>query len=87
MLEKIDSQVGVDYTVNYKTVGRQNGTIQFNTRLYDYKNTNIGYDSNSFDVQLYDRQPIQETRLILQTLRDKIFVEELDIEYLSLIHI
>ena len=81
LLEKIDSQVGVDYTVNYKTVGRQNGTIQFNSRLYDYANTNIGYDSNSFDVQLYDRQPVEETRLILQTLRDKIFVEELDIEY------
>ena len=81
LLEKIDSQVGVDYTVNYKTVGRQNGTIQFNTKLYDYANQNIGFDSNSYDVQLYDRQPIEETRLILQTLRDKIFVEELDIEY------
>ena len=91
LLEKIDEKVDVDYTVNYKTVGRQNGTIQFNTRLYDYANTNIGFDSNSYDVQLYDRQPIQETRLILETLRDKIFVEELDIEYnrlfLSLIHI
>ena len=81
LLEKIDEKVDVDYTVNYKTVGRQNGTIQFNTKLYDYANTNIGFDSNSYDVQLYDRQPIQETRLILETLRDKIFVEELDIEY------
>ena len=81
LLEKIDDQIGVDYTVNYKTVGRQNGTIQFNSRLYDYNAQNIGFDSNSYDVQLYDRQPIQETRLILQTLRDKIFIEELDVEY------
>ena len=81
LLEKIDDQMDVDYTVNYKTVGRQNGTIQFNTRLYDYNAQNIGFDSNSYDVQLYDRQPIQETRLILETLRDKIFIEELDVEY------
>ena len=77
LLEKIDNKEDVDYTVNYKTVGRQNGTIQFNTKLYDYANQNIGFDSNSFDVQLYDRQPIEETRIILQTVRDSIFVEEL----------
>ena len=34
LLEKIDDQIGVDYTVcNYKTVGRQNGTIQFNPKI------------------------------------------------------
>ena len=81
LLEKTDNQEDVDYTVNYKTVGRQNGTIQFNTKLYDYANQNIGFDSNSFDVQLYDRQPIEETRIILQTVRDSIFVEELKLEY------
>ena len=81
LLEKVDNKEDVDYTVNYKTVGRQNGTIQFNTKLYDYANQNIGFDSNSFDVQLYDRQPIEETRIILQTVRDSIFVEELKLEY------
>ena len=83
LLEKIDQQQGVDYTVNYKTVGRQNGTIQFNSKLFDYAN-NIGFDSKSFDIQLYDRQPIQETRIILETIRDKIFVEELATEYNNL---
>ena len=38
LLEKVDNKEDVDYTVNYKTVGRQNGTIQFNTKLYDYAN-------------------------------------------------
>jgi len=80
LLKKIDNQVDVDYTVNYQTVGRQNGTIQFSDNLYAYSG-NIGFDSNSFDVQLYDRQPIEETRIILETIRDKIFVEELAIEY------
>ena len=80
LLKKIDNQTDVDYTVNYETVGRQNGTIQFSEKLYVYSG-NVGFDSNSFDIQLYDRQPIQETRVILETIRDKIFVEELAIEY------
>ena len=80
LLKKIDSQPDVDYTVNYETVGRQDGTIQFSDKLYVYSG-NVGFDSNSFDIQLYDRQPIQETRVILETVRDKIFVEELAVEY------
>ena len=81
LLEKIDNQQGVDYTINYNTVGRQNGTIQFNSKLYDYENQSIGFDSYSFDTQIYDRQPIEETRIILETIRDNIFIEELLIEY------
>ena len=65
--------------MNYKTIGRQNGTIQ-SDKLYVYSG-NVGFDSNSFDIQLYDRQSIQETRVVLETIRDKIFVEELAIEY------
>lgn len=80
LLKKIDNQADVDYTVNYQTIGRQNGTIQFSDKLYVYSG-NVGFDSNSFDIQLYDRQPIQETRVILETIRDKILVEELAIEY------
>jgi hypothetical protein len=80
LLKKIDSQPDVDYTVNYETIGRQNGTIQFSDKLYVYSG-NVGFDSNSFDIQLYDRQPIQETRVILETVRDRIFVEELAVEY------
>ena len=80
LLKKIGNQADVDYTVNYETVGRQNGTIQFTDKLYVYSG-NVGFDSNSFDIQLYDRQPIQETRTILETVRDKIFVEELAVEY------
>jgi len=83
LLKKVDDQTDVDYTVNYETIGRQNGTIQFSDKLYVYSG-NVGFDSNSFDIQLYDRQPIQETRVILETVRDKIFVEELSVEYNNL---
>ena len=57
IVRKMDDQVELTTLSNYKTVGRQNGTIQFNSRLYDYNAQNIGFDSNSYDVQLYDRQP------------------------------
>ena len=81
LLEKIDNQADVDYTVNYKTIGRQNGTIQFKNNLYNYEATSYGFDSNSYDVRLYDIQPIQEVRIILETIKDKVFIETLKVEY------
>jgi hypothetical protein len=32
-------------------------------------------------MNLYDSQPVTETRIILETLRDHIFVDELEVEY------
>ena len=81
LLEQIDDQENVDYTVNFKTVGRQNGTIQFKNTLYDTAANKIGYDSDTFDLTFYDNLPITETRVILETLRDSIFVDELAIHY------
>ena len=81
LLKKIDDQVNVDYTINYETIGRQNGTIQFNSKLYDNTTANLGYNSNSFDLTLYDSQPLIESRIILETVRDKIFIDELAVEY------
>ena len=34
LLEKIDNADSIDYTINYKTVGRQNGTIKFLPSLF-----------------------------------------------------
>lgn len=84
LLEKIDSQIGVDYTINYKTVGRQNGTLQFLTNLYDTTSSLVGYDTTSYDVLLYDSLPTTETRIILETIRDKIFTDDLEVEYNNL---
>ena len=81
ILEKIDDQPNVDYTVNYKTVGRQNGTIAFEDSLYNFTSSTVGYESTSYDTVLYDRQPVIEARTILETLRDKIFVDDLKVEY------
>jgi len=81
LLEKVDSQANVDYTVNYKTIGRQNATIELDKSLYDYSGELIGYDSFGYDDSAFDLQPIDEMRIILKALRDKIFVDELAIDY------
>ena len=81
LLKKINSVVDADYTTNYETVGRQNGTIKFASSLYNYPTWNIGYDSLSYDTSDYDNQPVHEFRLILQALRDDIFIDDLAVEY------
>jgi hypothetical protein len=81
LLKKFANEPTEDYTVNYETIGRQNGTIQFSNALYDIENNSIGYDNRTYDSYFYDNQPIRETRIILETLRDNIFIEELEVEY------
>ena len=81
LLEKIDVQDTIDYTVNYKTIGRQNGTIQFKNNLYDLASSQIGFDSQSFDTKFFDSQPVAEIRIILETLRDDILTVDLRNEY------
>ena len=79
LLEKIDNQTNVDYTVNYKTIGRQNGTIQFSTQLY--QSETIGYDKQIYDTSFYDREPSEEIRIILKTIEENIFVDQLEVEW------
>ena len=81
LLEKVANEDTEDYTINYSTVGRQNGTIAFNSNLYDLLNNSYGYDARSFDSYFYDNQPIKETRIILETIRDNIFISDLSVEY------
>ena len=84
LLEKINNEDNTDYSVNYKTIGRQNGTIQFKDTLYNVAESLVGYDTTSFDTLLFDSLPSVETRIILETIRDNIFIDELLIEYNNL---
>ena len=79
LLEKIDNQAEVDYTVNYKTVGRENGSIQFSNLLFN--NVESGFDNQIYDAVLYDREPTAEIRIIMETLQNNIFVNELAVEW------
>ena len=84
LLKKKDDQVGVDYTVNYDTIGRQSGTIKFKAGLYDSSSENIAYDGASFDKIFYDTEPIEEFRRILGILKDKILTNDLQIHWNNL---
>ena len=81
LLKKIDDQLVEDYTVNYQTVGRGNGTIQLSDRLYAFATKTSGYDAIIYDTGFYDREPVQELRNIVAALRDDIFVGDLEQEY------
>ena len=81
LLKKVDNQITEDYTINYDTVGRQNGTIQLTDTLYDYSKNTVGFDNRSFDSNFYDNNPSVELRIILETIRDDIFVNQLEVEY------
>lgn len=81
LLKKIDIQQDVDYTVNYETIGRQDGTIKFKDTIYNTQVSQVGYDVVSYDVRFFDSIPTVETRTILNSIKNDLFVEELLIEY------
>jgi hypothetical protein len=66
LVQKIVNIDTPDYTTNYKTVGRQNGTIEFLPTLFTELNNE------------------KELRIILETIRDEVFVNELATEYNNL---
>jgi len=81
LLEKIANQDTSDYTVNYKTVGRQNGTIEFKDSLYNSASSSVGFDTISFDTKIYDGEPIDELTIILAAIKDNLLIDELQIEF------
>jgi hypothetical protein len=81
LLKKVDDQLVEDYTVNYQTIGRGNGTIQLSNNLYAFAATSSGYDAVIYDTGFYDKEPVQELRNIVAALRDDIFIGDLEQEY------
>jgi hypothetical protein len=84
LLEKIDNQDVLETTVNYKTVGRENGTIKFTDNLYKFAANASGFDGPTFDSYVFDDQPKTELKIILETIKNVIFVDELAVEYKEL---
>jgi hypothetical protein len=74
LLEKYANSTSVDWTQTYKIVGIQNGTIQFSTSLYEMIGSNEGLDSDIFDGIGYDNSSSVELRIILNTIKNNIFV-------------
>jgi hypothetical protein len=81
LLEKFNNVKTIDYTENFNVIGRQHGTIQLLDTLY---RTDKGYDTFLLDSTLYDNYPVEELRIILKAVRDKILIDRLRVEYLKL---
>ena len=52
--------------------------------MYNVNTSKIGFDSNNYDTVFFDAQPVTETRIILETIRDHLFVDNLEVEYNNL---
>lgn len=64
----------------WNRVGLQDGTIEIKSDIWDYSIGRFGFDVEVFDAQYYDQEPVIETRKIIQSLNQEIFIEDLQIE-------
>ena len=81
LLKKVDNTGDRDYTFDYETIGRENGTIQFNSKIYNKDTSFVGFDNYPYDGNFYDTEPVEETRNILSALKDNLFVDNLAVHY------
>jgi len=81
LLQRINNLDTDNVSLNYRTIGRQNGTIQFNSNLYLFKDSNVGYDSISYDRDVYDDEPKEELKYILNCIKNNLLIDNLEIEY------
>lgn len=60
----------------------QSGTIQIKESIWNYQanSARFGFDIEVFDAQYFDQEPVQETRKIIQSLNEEIFIDDLAIE-------
>ena len=80
LLKRKSTTDNEDFTQVYDTIGRQNGTIKLLPSLYGV-NSSTGFDNRSFDNFSFDKDPRIELRIILEAIRDDIFVGNLQNEY------
>ena len=81
VLEKTEVGQG-DILESYNLVGRQAGTIQIDTIKYSEIEPAVGYDSLSpYDTAFYDFQNSKEYRIILEAVKNDIFLDTLRVEW------
>ena len=67
----------VDPILGWQRVGLENGTIAFSDVLWDYPAGGFGFDSEVFDSNYYDQDPVVETRYILRSINEQLFTGDL----------
>jgi len=73
-------EIYVRTVLGWDRVGLQNGTIEFSQELWDYSLGRFGFDSEVFDAQYFDAEPVIETRKIIQAINEELFVGDLAVE-------
>ena len=81
LLKKIANEDTTDYSVNYSTIGRENGTIEFLDSLYNVASENIAFDGASYDKIFYDTEPVKEMRKVINVIKNDIFVDQLQLHW------
>ena len=84
LLKKYSNIESIDYTQSFQVVGRQNGTLQLSNKFYNIKSNKLGYDSSLYDINKFDNSGSVELRIILNSLKDKILIDNRRILYLNL---
>ena len=72
-------------TTGWERVGLENGTIQFSEALYNYDVDRNGFDNEVFDAQYFDQEAVIETRQIIRSINEELFVDDLAIHRIDLI--
>ena len=67
-------------TTGWNRVGLQDGTIQISNGIWNYTEGKLGFDGEVFDAQYFDQTPQTETRKIIQSINEELFIDELLIE-------
>ena len=62
---------------SWERVGLESGTIEFDASLWDYTIGRYGWDSEVFDAQYYDQEPVIETRNIIESINYELFIDDL----------
>ena len=83
LLKKKADLPTIDYTQNFDVIGRENGTIQFLDKIYNFDSNILGYDGSLYDSIIFDSNPTAELKIILTSIRDNILVDDLRIDYLK----
>ena len=73
-------RTGVTSTTAWTRVGLEDGTIEFKEELWNYSVGNFGFDSEIFDAQYFDQEPVIETRKIIQAINQELLIGDLLIE-------
>jgi hypothetical protein len=65
---------------NWVRVALQDGTMEILPQIWDYSLGRFGFDVEVFDAQYFDQEPVTETRRIIQSINQEIFIDDLEIE-------